>query len=73
MGRHQAGFDLSAALGQAPHGEDKILPLPKIGRLKTADEEDKLTPPQKIFYTIAYVNLGFVLIIILILACWKWW
>jgi len=73
MGRHQAGFDLTAALGQAPHGEDRVLPLPPVGRLITETSGSKLTPPQKVFYTMAYINLGFVLLIILILACWKWW
>ncbi len=72
MGRHQAGCDLTDALGQAPHGEDKILPLPKIGKL-VASGDRNLSPPQKLFYAVAYINLGFVLLIILILACWKWW
>jgi len=71
MGRHQAGCDLTEVLGQAPHGEDKVLALPKVGKLRSA-ETPKLTPPQKLFYAMAYMNLGFVLLIILILACWKW-
>ncbi len=73
MGRHQAGCDLTDALGQAPHGEDKVLPLAKIGRLVTSEAGSNLSPPQKLFYAVAYINLGFVLLIILILACWKWW
>lgn len=72
MGRHQAGTDLTEAIGQAPHGEEKVVIMPKIARLKK-QESAGLTPPQKIFYTMAYMNLGFVLLIILILACWKWW
>ncbi len=72
MGRHPAGSDLTDALGQAPHGEEKVLPLPKVGRLRSG-ENKSLTLPQRVFYTIAYVNLGFVLLIVLILACWKWW
>ncbi len=71
MGRHQAGVDLTDALGQAPHGEEKVLPLPAVGKLRR--EETGLSGPQKVFYTVAYVNLGFVLLIVLILACWKWW
>lgn len=72
MGRHQSGCDLTDVLGQAPHGEDKILALPRIGTLRSS-ESTKLTPPQKVFYTMAYMNLGLVLLILLILACWKWW
>lgn len=72
MGRHQAGCDLSEVLGQAPHGEDKVLALPKVGKLRS-DTAPGLTPPQKLFYFMAYMNLGIVLLIILILACWKWW
>lgn len=72
MGRHQAGSDLTDVLGQAPHGEDKVLALPRVGSLLSS-EAVGLTPPQKLFYSMAYLNLGFVLLIILILACWKWW
>lgn len=71
MGRHQAGCDLTDVLGQAPHGEDKVLAMPKVGKLR-GEEVVGLTPPQKLFYTMAYMNLGFVFLIILILACWRW-
>ena len=72
MGRHQAGCDLTDVLGQAPHGEDKVLALPRVGKL-LSKEPAGLTAPQKLFYAMAYMNLGFVLLILLILACWKWW
>lgn len=71
MGRHQAGCDLTEVLSQAPHGEDRVMALPKVGTLVAA-EQTSLSPPQKLFYAMAYINLGFVLLIILILACWKW-
>ncbi|MDA3833890.1 MAG: hypothetical protein PF495_10870 [Spirochaetales bacterium] len=71
MGRHQAGCDLTDILSQAPHGEDLVLALPKVGRLASS-ETSSMTPPQKIFYAMAYMNLGFVLLIILILTFWKW-
>jgi len=72
MGRHQAGCDLTEVLRQAPHGEDKVKALKKVGVL-TVKETKGMTPPQKVFYTMAYMNLSFVLLIILVLACWKWW
>lgn len=72
MGRHQAGFDLTEVLSQAPHGEDKVKALKKVGDL-SVEEAQGMTPQQKVFYAMAYMNLGFVLLIILVLACWKWW
>jgi predicted heme/steroid binding protein/uncharacterized membrane protein len=73
MKRHQAGVDLTDILSQAPHGEDKILALPEVGQLSTK----KTTPPdeahKKIFYFMADMNLGFVFIISLILALWRWY
>ncbi len=73
MGRHQAGCDLTNVLSQAPHEEDKVLALPKIGMLQATTESSAPTPPQKLFYAMAYMNLGIVLLILLILAGWKWW
>jgi predicted heme/steroid binding protein/uncharacterized membrane protein len=72
LGRHAAGFDLTEALSQAPHGEDKVFGMPEVGPL-LSDSERQRTPQQKVFYAMAYMNLGFVLLIILILALWKWW
>jgi len=72
MGRHQAGCDLTEVLSQAPHGEDKVKELKKVGRV-TVEENQKMSPSQKVFYTMAYMNLGFVLLIVLVLACWRWW
>jgi len=72
MGRHQAGCDLTDVLSHAPHGENNVLAMPKVGRLLLA-ETGGPSPVQKLFYTLAYMNLGFVLLIILVLACWKWW
>ena len=72
MGRHQAGCDLTEVLGQAPHDEDKVKELKRVGSL-IVEGDHKMSPPQKVFYTMAYMNLGFVLLIILVLACWRWW
>ena len=71
LNRHPAGVDLTEILSQAPHGEDKVMAMPRVGSL-LADKEPGLTPPQKIFYFMAYTNLVFVLLIILVLALWKW-
>jgi len=71
LNRHPAGVDLTEVLSQAPHGEDKVMAMPRVGSL-LADKEPGLTPPQKVFYFMAYTNLGLVLLIVLVLALWKW-
>ena len=72
FGRHKAGEDLTDMLNQAPHGEDKIFRMPLVGKL-TPSQEKKPDTPKKIFYFMAYLNLIIVLLIIAILALWKWW
>ncbi len=71
LNRHAAGMDLTDAIGNAPHGENKVLNMPHIGKL-IEESGPGLTIQQKVFYFMAYMNLSFVLIIILILAFWKW-
>ncbi len=72
FGRHKAGEDLTAVLGQAPHGDEKILELPTTGQL-VHPKKPRKAPHEKIFYFMAYTELVFVILIILILALWKWW
>lgn len=71
MGRHPSGVDLTEVLSQAPHGEDKVMAMPGVGKL-LEEKEPAFTPPQKLFYFMAYTNLGLVLLITMILALWKW-
>jgi predicted heme/steroid binding protein len=71
MGRHPAGTDLTEALRQAPHGEEKILPLAQVGEVVSGGAE-KPAQPVRIFYTMAYLNLTLVFAIILIIALWRW-
>ena len=71
--RHPAGIDLTDFLGQAPHGEEKILKMPKIGKLVTRESKIEYSKYKKIFYFLAYLNLTFVFLILLILALWRWW
>ncbi len=69
--RHQAGCDLTEVLAQAPHGEDKVMGMPPVGKL-LSEEPSGMSLPQKVFYFMAYMNLGFVFLILLILTFWKW-
>ena len=73
MKRHQAGVDLTDILSQAPHGEDKILSLPEVSQLSRHEAKPRSETHKKVFYFMAYMNLGFVFIITLILALWRWY
>jgi len=71
MGRHLAGGDLTADLGQAPHGEEQLERLPVVGSLLPAvvgtDER-----PKKQFFFLAYLNLILAFAILFIVALWRW-
>lgn len=71
MGRHNAGYDLTEALAQAPHGADKMEALKEIGGL-IAEAPRKKEPHEKVFYFMAYMNLIIVFCIVLILSLWRW-
>ncbi len=70
--KHSAGNDLTEILKTAPHGEEKILAMRKVGELK-AKGETSLTPfHERIFYFFAYMNLVFVFLIIFVIALMRW-
>ena len=71
MRRHPAGGDLTEALGQAPHGEDRVLRLPEVGQL-SASAETPASAPKRLFFAMAYLNLGLVIAIIFVVALWRW-
>ena len=71
MGRHHAGADLTEALKQAPHGQEKILAMREVGGLVGAGP-GKMDRRVRVFYFMAHMNLTIVLVIILILALWRW-
>ncbi len=70
--KHNAGADLTDMLKQAPHGEEKIMELPQIGKLIPSQAEKKRPRHERIFYFVAYMNLVLVFLIVLILALWRW-
>jgi predicted heme/steroid binding protein/uncharacterized membrane protein len=73
MGKHPAGSDLTDMLKQAPHGEDKILSMPTVGKLLAPGMSVARRPEVKIFYFFAYLNLVLVFLIIFVIALWRWW
>jgi predicted heme/steroid binding protein/uncharacterized membrane protein len=70
--KHLAGHDLTDALKTAPHGEEKILSMPEVGRLVEAGTRITKPLPVKIFYIFAYTNLVLVFLITFIIALWRW-
>jgi predicted heme/steroid binding protein/uncharacterized membrane protein len=71
MQRHAAGTDLTTALGLAPHGAEVLERLPLVGE---CNEASATRPPlaARLFFAVAYMNLGIVFIILFILALWRW-
>ncbi len=71
--KHLAGHDLTDALRTAPHSEDRILSLPEVGKVIEAGQKVPIPLPERVFYALAYINLGFVFLITFIIALWRWW
>lgn len=69
--KHLAGHDLTDSLPKAPHGEEKLEGLSFMGRFD-ASKKPPLTPAQKTFYFIAYMNLGIVFCVLIVIAYWRW-
>ncbi len=71
--KHAAGNDLTDLLKNAPHGEDKILMMPQVGKLLATGEKPIRPLHERLFYFFAYMNLVLVFIITFIIALWRWW
>ena len=71
-GRHPAGMDLTDVLKLAPHGEDKILAMPVVGKFLQGKEPGRPLH-EKVFFFMAYMNLILVICIIFIISLWRWW
>lgn len=73
MMKHAAGNDLTDILSTAPHGEDKILAMPLVGKLLAPAEKPRRPFHMKLFYFFAYMNLILVFVITFVIALWRWW
>jgi predicted heme/steroid binding protein len=71
--KHRAGDDLTDILKTAPHGEDKVLKMPRMGELLLMGTKVKKPNHEKVFYFMAYMNLVFVFLITFMIALWRWW
>ena len=70
--RHLAGFDLTEPLKQAPHGEEKVIAMPMVGKLVEPKEWIRRPPRERVFYFLAYMNLVIVFLIIFVISLWRW-
>lgn len=70
--KHLSGHDLTDVLKTAPHGEEKILPMPAVGRLISMGEKPSKPFHERIFYLFAYMNLVLVFLIVFVIALWRW-
>jgi predicted heme/steroid binding protein/uncharacterized membrane protein len=69
--KHSAGNDLTEILKTAPHGEEKILAMTRIGKLRSGIEEPRAFH-ERLFYFFAYTNLAIVFMIVLVIALMRW-
>jgi len=67
--RHAAGNDQTAAISQAPHGAEKLSAFPVVGTLVSA-ADDRRPPHERGFFFMAYLNLGVVLAVLLVITLW---
>lgn len=70
--KHAAGNELTDFLKNAPHGEDKILAMPQVGKLLPTGATPQRPFHERLFYFFAYMNLVLVFVITFVIALWKW-
>lgn len=70
--RHLAGSDLTAAMAEAPHGPEKITAMPVVGAVKTSEGKPQKPLYERVFYFLAYSNLVMILLIMMVIALWRW-
>ncbi len=71
--KHLAGMDLTHALKQAPHGEEKITAMPLVGKLVGRAGRPARPAHERVFYFFAYMNLALVFLIVFVISLWRWW
>lgn len=70
--KHMAGFDLTHALKNAPHGADKLDSMPIVGHLLSLKQKQEKPFFIKLFYFLAYTMLVVIFLVIFIISLWKW-
>jgi predicted heme/steroid binding protein len=72
MGRHQSGQDLTRDLALAPHNDERVREMPVVGALVGSKQPRPLTALERVFYAVAYMNLGLTFAIVFVVALWRW-
>jgi len=67
--RHAAGNDQTVALSQAPHGVEKLAAFPVVGTIVPSASAWR-PPHERGFFFMAYLNLGIVLAVLLVITLW---
>ncbi len=67
--RHGAGKELTGALAQAPHSAGKLSAFPVVGTL-VPSVGDGRSPCERGFFFMAYLNLGIVVAVLLVITLW---
>jgi len=67
--RHSAGNDQTTAISQAPHGVEKLEVFPVVGTL-VPSAGDERSPSERRFFFMAYLNLGIVVAVLLVITLW---
>jgi len=57
---------------KAPHGEERISQMPRVGELISSETRLQKPDHEKVFYFMAYMNLVFVSLVTFIIALWRW-
>jgi len=73
MMKHHAGRDLTDALANAPHGEDKVMAMTQVGLVLASGVKPVVPFHERLFYYFAYMNLILVFVIIFVVSLWRWW
>lgn len=71
-GETSSGIRSSDVLKLAPHGEDRVFRLPVVGKLLATTGPETPPPHLKAFYFMTFLNLFFVLAVLLVIAMWRW-
>jgi hypothetical protein len=46
--------------------------MPEVAKLAPSETKAGKSPPEKVFYFMAYMNLVFVFLITFVIALWRW-
>lgn len=69
-GPHPGRGDFTPALGQAPHGVEKLAAFPEVGTLVPSTETGR-PPHERGFFFMACLNLGIVAAVLLVITLWR--